>query len=220
MWKEQIPLACSQTFPFFLFYLLFIRKWNLNWCTNWGRKLLDKSSRNWNWWILCCYIIGYINLQCLVFEQYIGKYAFCQLSCCCHKMAVSQYLMLDWEAFSHWFTTILSLRWFVFSSLWTGNVGGTDFAPCCYRRSVLRDMAPHPSHCAVSEWIYWILVTLQRLHSCLLCTLHYRWGNFYTFCWEKLTQVKSHLPRTCMGNEITTEQLLDSKFTLFTCTLP
>lgn len=63
--KNVEGTAGLQASPFFLFSLLFIRKWNLNCCTNWGRKLLDKSSRKWKWWVLCCHTTEYINLQCL-----------------------------------------------------------------------------------------------------------------------------------------------------------
>lgn len=72
--RSSIPPASLQAFPFFLFSLLFVRKWNLNCCTSWGGKLLGKSSRKSNWWILCCHIIEYINVQCLVFEQCIEQY--------------------------------------------------------------------------------------------------------------------------------------------------
>lgn len=100
--RSSLPPPSLQELPFFLFFLLFMRKWRLNCRTNWTRKLLDKIPES--------ETATSLNIKtAMSFFFFFLSYSFRQLSCCCHKMALSQYLMLDWEAFSHWFTAFSSL---------------------------------------------------------------------------------------------------------------
>lgn len=95
-------------------------------------------------------------MQCLVFEQCIEQ--------CIRLLSAIVLLPQDgsesvpyggqgslFSFIDYYFITLLTGTNGDFSSLWTGNAGETDFALYCYPRSVLRNMAPHPSHCAVSE---------------------------------------------------------------------